>query len=109
MKLEAINRVQGVKVLDGKGEGTDTAHAGDIFEARNDAEAKRLIKLEAAKEYKVEDRLADKGGKPKAPAKKSTGTKSAAKKSTGEAKPSGEQKAEDGSDTADESDLGLEG
>ncbi|MDC8457826.1 hypothetical protein [Marinobacter sp. DS40M6] len=121
MKLEALNRVQGVKVLAGKGEGTKTAHTGDIFETRNDAEAERLIKLDAAKEYKVEDRLAGKGeGKStstqkkapakKAPAKKATGGKPAAKKAetkdTG-GEPGDSKKAEDGSDTADDEDLGL--
>ena len=121
MKLEALNRVQGVKVLAGKGEGTKTAHAGDIFEARNDAEAARLIRLDAAKEYKVEDRLAGKGdGKSnstqkkapakKAPAKKATGGKPATKKAetkdTG-GEPGDNKKADDGSDTANDDDLGL--
>jgi len=100
MKLEAVNRVQGVKVLAGKGKGGKTAHAGDVFEAKTDAEAKRLIDLGAAKEYVVEDKLADsEESKPK----RNTGGRKAATKKTGG------QKAEDGSDTADDSDLGLEG
>lgn len=102
MKLEALNRVQGVKVLAGKGKGGKTAYAGDVFEAKTDAEAERLIENGAAREYVVEDKLA--GSKePAEPAtQKPRGRKSAAKKSDG-------QKADDGSDTADDSDLGLGG
>ncbi|KAE8546153.1 hypothetical protein [Marinobacter nauticus] len=102
MKLEALNRVQGVKVLAGKGKGGKTAMVGDVFEASTAAEAKRLIDLGAAKEYVVEDKLADSG---EGGGKKTT-TKSAGKASGGK-KASGGQKAEDGSDTADDEDLGL--
>jgi len=99
MKLEALNRVQGVKVLAGKGKGGKTAYAGDVFEAKTDAEAERLIENGAAREYVVEDKLA---GSEEPTAKKPGGRKPAAKKSGG-------QKADDGSDTADDSDLGLGG
>jgi len=99
MKLEALNRVQGVKVLAGKGKGTKSAMVGDVFEISNQAEAERLISLGAAKEYTVEDKLAgsDDGTPKKSSGRKTTGRKSSA------------QKAEDGSDTADENDLGLDG
>lgn len=103
MKLEALNRVQGVKVLAGKGKGGKTAMVGDVFEASTTAEAKRLIDLGAAKEYVVEDKLADSG---EGGGKKTT-TKSSGGKATGGKKASGGQKAEDGSDTADDEDLGL--
>lgn len=99
MKLEALNRVQGVKVLAGKGKGGKTAYAGDVFEAKTDAEAERLIENGAAREYVVEDKLA---GSEEPATQKPRGRKSAAKKSDG-------QKADDGSDTADDSDLGLGG
>lgn len=103
MKLEALNRVQGVKVLAGKGKGDKTAFVGDIFEAKDTSEGERLVAIGAAKKYVVEDKLA---GSEEKPEKKAAG-KAPAKKAAGQK--SGDQKAEDGSDTADDSDLGLGG
>ena len=58
MALVAINRIQGVgKVLKGKGVGTKTAFAGDIFECKAAAEAKRLIGKGAAEELNRQDPL----------------------------------------------------
>lgn len=95
MKLKALNRVEGVKVLTGKGKGGTTAYAGNIFETTSTAEAERLIDLGAAEKYVVKDELADEGdGKKPAPKKPTT-------------RKSGGKKAEDGSDTADDNDLGL--
>lgn len=95
MKLKALNRVEGVKVLTGKGKGGTTAYAGNIFETTSTAEAERLIDLGAAEQYVVKDELADEGGEKKPAPKKTTTRKS------------GGKKAEDGSDTADDNDLGL--
>ncbi len=109
MKMEAINRVQGVKVLVGKGKGTKNAFAGDIFEC-NESEAERLMSMDAAKEYSVKDRLAglddddEKAAPKKAAPKKPAGKKPATKTSE---PGKGSEKAADGSDTASDEDLGL--
>lgn len=112
MKMEAINRIQGVKVLVGKGKGTKNAFAGDIFEC-DPKEAERLMKMDAAQEYKVRDRLAEEGeggegGEDKAPAKKAAKKPTAAEKKAAAEKAAAE-KAADGSDTIgdEDGDLGL--
>lgn len=127
MKLTAINRVQGVKVLAGKGKGGSIAYANDVFEPKTDAEGNRLVDLGVAVEYKVHDPLAEaeaNSGSKTTTAKKTTGRKATGGKAAGKAtqktdnkidtKTGGEigdktggQKAEDGSDTADDEDLGL--
>lgn len=106
MKLKALNRVEGVKVLTGKGKGGTTAYAGNIFETTSTAEAERLIDLGAAEKYVVKDELADENTGEGSTPKKASTKKTTAKKTTAK-KTGGAQKAEDGSDTADESDLGL--
>jgi len=100
MKLTAINRVQGVKVLVGKGKGGNTAYANDVFEPKTTAEGERLVELGVAVEYKVHDPLADAEAEEGGKTKKTTTRKTATKKTGG-------QKAEDGSDTANDEDLGL--
>lgn len=102
MKLEAINRIEGVNVLAGKGQGTITAYPGDVFEVKDAKEAKRLIDKDAAQEYVVQDKLAD--SKKTAAQKPVTTRKAAGKKGS-----TADQKAEDGSDTASDEDLGLGG
>ncbi len=95
MKLVAANRIEGVNTLTGKGKGTSTAFVGDIFEV-DKSEEQRLIDLGAATEYRREDPLAGiDDGEEKKPARKPAARKGKS------------QKAEDGSDTANEEDLGL--
>lgn len=124
MKMTAINRIQGVKVLAGKGKGGKTAFSGDVFEASPE-EAERLTDIGAAEEYKVHDPLGDaektsgettdtkKAPAKKAPAK-TTGKKGPAKAAEKKAdentmgdEKTGNEKADDGSDTASDDDLGL--
>lgn len=126
MKLTAINRVQGVKVLAGKGKGTKNAFAGDVFEPKTAAEGERLINLGVAEEYKVHDPLAEAESKGTGTTKKAGGRKATGGKTAGKATQkndskaggetgdqtkddkTGDQKAEDGSDTASDDDLGLD-
>lgn len=131
MKMTAINRVQGVKVLAGKGKGGKTAFSGDVFDVSTE-EAERLKDIGAAEEYKVHDPLGDAekaSGETtettettetkKAPAKKAaakttgkkapakTAEKKAGEENNGGENTNGEEKADDGSDTASDDDLGL--
>jgi len=96
MKLVANSKIQGVKTLSGKGKGTSVAFAGDIFEVAA-SEEQRLIDLGVAVKYSREDPLGEDESVEKKPARKA---------SAGKGKVNSE-KAEDGSDTASNEDLGL--